>query len=99
MEDTLEMKTLRELPARGPPPVNITVRSKGKKEINDTGEIQVWHDDDEVSALTGVTKKRVLRDLGNQVNCDNGAALADITTKRALNDLGNQVKRTREDGA
>ena len=99
MADGLEMKTLRELPARGPPPGNITVRSKGKKEINDTGEIQVWQDDDEVSALTGVTKKRVLRDLGNQVNCDNGAALADITKKRALDDLGNQVKRTKEDGA
>ena len=56
-------------------PENITIRTnKGEDIVN---EVQVWEDED-VSVLTGATKKktmRVLRDLGNRGNGAGGTLL------------------------
>ena len=106
--NNLEIKHLKEVPTRGGgiPPGNITVRSKSIGGVNEVidGERNVWveEEDDDVSTLTaGTKKKRVLRDLGNQVNCENGAALLgdDTKNKRVLSDLSNQVSKTKKDGA
>lgn len=48
-----------------PMPENITIRNKNKRNT----DIEIWNDEDEVSILTGGTKKNVLRDVVNRKDC------------------------------